>query len=138
LNPHSFLAKMKPEYRTLLAFLAASVVPATYMAIAFPLSGEREPGSILGTFIVVYYFSALATGLVGLPAFLLLSKFRLVTWWSSLSGGALAGAITLFAILGGVETTPALRFVALGSVSGLAFWFVWKSGQAWPTSRDVV
>ena len=129
---------MKAELRTMLGFLAASVVPAAYLAIAFPLSGERDPASVLGTFVVAYYFSALATGLVGLPAFLLLSRFRLVTWWSSIACGAMAGAISLFAVAGSVEKTSVLRYVAIGSVAGLAFWLVWNSGRARPVSDDVV
>ena len=130
---------MKAEIRTPLGFLAASVVPAAYLAIAFPLSGQHDPASVMGTFVVVYYFSALATGLLGLPAFLLLSRLKLVTWWSSIACGALAGGISLFVMVG--NTQPAVvpfRFVALGSVSGLLFWLVWNSGPARPASEDVV
>ena len=55
--------------RTALAFLTASVVPALGFAVLYPLSGELDWRSGLGTFVVTYYFSAVATGFLGLPAF---------------------------------------------------------------------
>ena len=70
---------MKQEYRTVLAFLTASIVPALYLAVMYPLSGVHDWRSVLGTFVVFYYFSAAATGLLGLPAFLVLLRFKLVT-----------------------------------------------------------
>jgi len=128
---------MKQQYKTLLAFLTASIVPAIYLAVVYPLSGLRDWRSVLGTFLVFYYFAAAATGLLGLPAFLVLRKFDLVTWWSSLAGGALVGAITQFAVTSGSldDITSLLRFAMLGAVAGLAFWLVWRSWS--PPDRGV-
>jgi hypothetical protein len=123
---------VKPQYRTVLAFLGASVFPAAYLAVVFPLSGERDLPSVLGTFLVAYWFSALAAGLVGLPAFLLLSKFNLVAWWSAVGCGALAGIAALVAVSDNTDGATALRFSALGAGAGLLFWLVLRSGPAWP------
>ena len=124
---------VKPEYRTVVAFLGASVVPAAYQAIAFPLSGERDTISFLGTFVVAYWFSTLATVIVGIPALLLLSKFGLVGWGSAVGSGALAGLVTYVALLAGhVEGPVALRFLILGAGAGLVFWLVFRSGPSWP------
>ncbi len=128
---------MKPEVRTALAFLAASIVPAAYLAVAFPLSGYHDAGSTFGTFVVVYYFSAVATGLLGFPAFLLLSKRNLVAWWSSIMCGALAGAASLVAVSSNIDNTTALRFLLLGAAAGLFFWLVWRSGPAWSFGGDL-
>ena len=127
---------MKPHYRTALAFLGASVLPAAYLAGVFPLSGERDPPSVLGSFFVAYWFSALATGLVGLPAFLLLSKFNLVAWWSAIGCGALAGLLALVAVSGNPDGASVLRFAVLGSSAGLLFWLVLRSGPAWPSQSN--
>lgn len=125
---------MKQEYKTLLAFLTASVVPAIYLAVVYPLSGIRDLRSVLATVFVVNYFTAAATGLLGLPAFLVLRKFGLVAWWSSLVGGALVGATAHFAVAPGVEDiTSLLRFATLGAFAGLAFWLVWRSWSTAPS-----
>jgi len=120
---------MKQEYKTVVAFLTASIVPAMYLAVMYPLSGVHDWRSVFGTFFVFYYFSAAATGLLGLPAFLVLLRFKLVTWWSSLCGGALVGAVTQVAVTSGRvdEIQSLLRFAMLGAVAGLAFWLVWRS-----------
>ena len=100
----------------MLAFLAASIVPATYLAVVYPLSGVHDWRSVLGTFLVAYYFAAAATGLLGLPAFVVLRKFELVTWWSSLVAGALVGVLALLAVTSGsTDDIPSLlRFALLG------------------------
>ena len=121
---------MKSETRTVLGFFAASVVPAAYLAVVFPLSGSRDPASILGSLVVTYYFSALTTGFIGLPTFLLLNKFDLVTWWSAVACGAIAGAIALSVVAGGFERTIALMYAAIGATAGLVFWLVWRRGRA--------
>jgi hypothetical protein len=128
---------MKSDLRTVLGFLAASVVPAAYLAIAFPLSGSRDPASVFGSFVVAYYFSALATGFLGLPSFLLLSKFDLVTWWSSVACGAAAGVVALAVVAGGLENAVALMYAAIGAGAGLVFWIVWRQGRTQPVSSNV-
>ena len=128
---------MKPELRTVLGFVTASAIPAACLAIAFPLFGSRDPASVFGSFVVFYYFSALATGFLGLPAFLLLSKFGLVTWWSSVACGAAAGIIALAAVSGGLENSIALTYAAIGAGAGLVFWLVWRQGPVQPASSNV-
>lgn len=128
---------MKSELRTVLGFVAASVVPAAYLAIAFPLSDSRDPASVFSSFVVAYYFSALATGLLGLPLFLLLSKFDLVTWWSSVACGAAAGVVVLAVVAGRLEDAVALMYAALGAGAGLVFWLVWRQGRTQPVGRNV-
>lgn len=121
---------MRQGFATVLAFVAASLVPAIYLAVLYPLSGERDWQSVLGTFVVVYAFAAAATALVGFPAFLVLSLFKFVTWWSALGGGALVGGTAYFAVTSGrlLDTQSSLRFTVMGAVSGLTFWLFWRTG----------
>jgi hypothetical protein len=128
---------MKSELRTVLGFVAASVVPAAYLAIAFPLSGSRDLASVVASFVVAYYFSALATGFLGLPLFLLLSKLDLVTWWSSVACGAAAGVVALAVVTGGLENAVSLMYAAIGAGAGLVFWLVWRQGRTQPVSSNV-
>jgi len=121
--------KQKPAIA--LGLLAASVLPAAYFAIVFPLSGDRDFQSIVGTFLVAYFFAAAATVILGAPMFLLLNKLKLVSWWSAASSGALVGVIALFTITSSVEIelVPALRFATLGGVAGFVFWLFWRVGR---------
>jgi hypothetical protein len=107
------------------------------LAVAFPLSGERDVPSVFGSFFVLYYFSAMATGLLGLPAFLSLSRFNLVTWWSAVGCGVVAGAVALLALSGNPDGATGLRFSVLGACAGLLFWLVFRSGPAWPLGNHV-
>jgi hypothetical protein len=77
------LSVMKQTTATLLGFLAASVLPATYLSVVFPLSGERDVQSVLLSAFVFYFFAAVATAIFGLPTYLVLKRFNLVTWWSA-------------------------------------------------------
>ena len=120
---------MKKTSATLLGFIAASVLPAAYLAVVFPLSGYRDPQSILGSFLVVYYFAAAATVILGVPAYLVLEKFNLVTWWSATGCGALAGLLTALAVTSNSDQATQSRFAVLGAVAGLLFWSIWKAGR---------
>ena len=131
---------MKQTYKTSLAFVAASVVPAIYLALVYPLSGERDVRSVVATFVIFYYFSAAATALLGLPVFLLLHKFKLIACWSSVCSGALVGVAAYFAVEssggGGGDIESFLSFVILGVIAGLAFWSIWHTWL--PMSRHKV
>jgi len=120
---------MKQATAALFGFLAASVLPAAYLAVAFPLSGERDVQSVLLSAFVFYFFAAVATAIFGLPTYLVLKRFNLVTWWSAVGCGALAGALTIAALTSNFDPTSRLRFTLLGAAAGLLFWSVWRVGR---------
>ncbi|WP_124457841.1 hypothetical protein [Variovorax sp. KBW07] len=122
--------EMSQKSATSLGLLAASVLPTAYLAIVFPLSGDRDLGSIAGTFLVAYFFAAAATAVLGIPMFFVLNKLKLVRWWSATVSGILVGAITLLAVRvgGSIDFSTLLRFALLGGGAGLLFWIVWRMG----------
>ena len=122
---------MKPKLAVVLGFLAASILPAAYLATAFPLSGERDAQSVLGSFFVIYFFAVAATVILGIPVFLVLNKIRLVRWWSALGAGALIGIIAVIAVTftGSVSLPTVVRYAVLGGAAGLTFWMFWRAGQ---------
>ena len=120
---------MKQTTATLLGFLAASVLPATYLSVVFPLSGERDVQSVLLSAFVFYFFAAVATAVFGLPTYLVLKRFNLVTWLSAVGCGALAGALTIAALTASSDPSAQLRFTILGAAAGLLFWSVWRVGR---------
>lgn len=122
---------MTRVYANVFGFLAASILPAAYMAVVYPLSGERDLHSVAGSLFVFYYFAAFITAILGIPAFLLLNKLRLVTWWSAIGSGALIGGIGLVGLtsVGSMDYAGLLRFAMLGGASGLIFWIIWRTGR---------
>jgi hypothetical protein len=111
-------------------FFVASAIPAALFSIFTPLAGKLGIGFLID-FIVYYPFSVAATVLFGLPAFLLLRRLRLVTWWTTLAGGYAVG--TLMAIILGLPNRPETRdfvmFGSVGLVSGFVFWMISRCGR---------
>jgi hypothetical protein len=123
--------EMTGVYATVLGFLAASILPAAYLAVVHPLSGERDLQSVAGSLLVFYYFAAAITAILGIPTFLLLNKLRLVTWWSAIGGGALIGGIgaVILTSVGSMDSASLLRLSMLGGASGFLFWIIWRTGH---------
>ena len=122
---------MNQNRATVLGFLAASIVPAAYPAIAFPLSGLQNFSSILGSFFIFYFFSCMAIGLLGVPMFFILNRYQLVKWWSATGIGLVAGALALIGItsIGSSNLEELLEFSVLGGIAGFAFWIFWRLGR---------
>jgi hypothetical protein len=119
-------------YLLIAGFVMASIFPAAYIAVAAPLSGERDMFSIIGSFIVFYFFSAVVTVIFGLPGFLILRKLQMITWWSTVCYGALVGCMIhiLVTYSVGIDLTLLLKYSAIGGVSGLIFWIFWHAASA--------
>jgi hypothetical protein len=119
---------MKKLAAKMIGLVSASIFPAAYLAIFYPLSGIRDASSIVGTFFIAYFFSALVALVVGLPALWALDRLRLVNLWSAMICGALTGitAITAIRYGGSLDSNTAWRFVILGAISGSLFWAVYR------------
>jgi hypothetical protein len=112
-------------------FLVAPLISALILSATTRLF---EPGDIagrVGMVPVFYYFSAIATVVLGLPAFFLFLHFRIVRWWSVLAGGMVIGAL-MGAIVGApnhAQLPDMLLMAAAGSVAALGFWVIWRQGR---------
>lgn len=118
-------------YLLVVGFVMASIFPAAYIAVVAPLSGERDLFSIVGSFIVFYFFSSIATLIFGLPGFLILHKLQIITWWSTLCYGALVGSIVHIIVTYsvGIDLTLLFKYAVIGGVSGFIFWIFWHSAS---------
>lgn len=123
---------VKRSHATGLGLVLAAVLPAAYLAIAFPLSGDRDLPSMVGSFLVAYFFAGAATALLGFPLFLVLDKLKLVKWWSSTGAGVVVAMIALLAVRfgGDIDQATLLRFSVLGGCAGFLFWIIWRTGRA--------
>jgi hypothetical protein len=117
-----------------LGFLAASAVPPALMAVASPLSGERDIVSVAGSFAVAYPFSAFFVVVLGLPAFLILQRFRPGRWWSVLIVGFLLGGPVAIAVRGHLYLPDLWIDGPLAAASALVFWLIWRRGLGGSTA----
>ncbi|MBC5765828.1 hypothetical protein [Ramlibacter albus] len=123
---------MQPARATCFAFVAASVLPALCVGIGDPLTGNRAADTMLVTFFIMYYFSAVATVLFGVPAYFAMRKFRAIRWWSATLVGIFAGVVMRrgVALPGGYASFEDLwNFGMLGAAAGFLFWAVWRLGH---------
>jgi hypothetical protein len=80
---------------------------------------------------VFLFFSAAAVTLLGVPAFLVLYRFGLVRWWSTVGTGLLIGALIGVAVrFPATQLQDLVVMSAMGALSALAFWLVWKPRHA--------
>jgi hypothetical protein len=104
------------------AFFIAPVLPSILLLLAGP---SIFPADWRGM-AVVYLFAIPLIFVLGLPLFLLFSRFRLFSWWGSILGGALGG-VAILTLLGGrhnLHGYALLLYGVVGAATGLAFWTV--------------
>jgi hypothetical protein len=123
---------MREAIFAVLGFATASIIPAAFLASIFPLSGNVDGLSIVGSFVVLYPYSLAAVVVLGVPAFALLRPYRPGNWWSVTAVGLALGL--LVALVLRLPAFPEFRDAAmmapLGAASALAFWLVWRQGTA--------
>lgn len=119
---------MKSALATVLGFLAAPLIPAGYFAIVYPLSGYQEASSIVGTFVIAYFFGVVFMFGLGVPILILLNKLKLVRWWSATGSGAFVGIVLLFVITSGngIDRNSLCVFSVLGGITGFVSWIFWR------------
>jgi hypothetical protein len=67
---------VKEVFAIVVGFIVASIVPVAGLSVVTLVEGDYSVGEIALWFLVLYPFSAAATVLPGLPAFLVLRPFR--------------------------------------------------------------
>ena len=118
---------MKPTYATVLGFALAPLVPAGVFSMTSP--GLTDGGWLTAIlFIPIFYtFTLFFTAVLGVPLYLCLRRWGLVTWWSALMGGAAVGSAVLMALQATAEA--AFFGAGVGATEALAFWTIWRLGR---------
>ena len=128
---------MREVFAIVVGFIVASIVPMAGLSVVTLVEGVYSVGEIAPWFLVLYPFSAAATVLLGLPAFLLLRPFRPGHWWSVSIAGLLLGI--LVAIILRLPHRPNPHdfplYGALGALATLAFWGIWRRAAPAPRTR---
>lgn len=124
---------MKEDLCTFIGFLVAAALPALMLG-ALTLATPNGPtlGMIIGLSPFILIFSALVTGTLGVPAFFLGKRMKLIRWWSaSISGFVIgAGASIILQWHSGVASATTTLYGTIGMISGFAFWLIWRLGQS--------
>jgi hypothetical protein len=121
---------MRSGIAAVIGFLSAPLVSAFVMTGYTLLADGRGLSGGLLLLPIYYYGSAVPTLLLGIPAFLVLSRFDAVRWWSALLVGVVIGMVA-GAVLGVRFIGPLglLVMACAGAVSALTFWLIWRCGK---------
>jgi hypothetical protein len=136
---------MRETTSAVIGFLVAPLIAGVMYAV-FSCAVDGLAAHDLGYFeamlLIGVMFSGLVTIALGVPAFLVLRRLKLVRWWSAVAGGFAIGAFIGVSLqwpnLGALPFNDwigwAVRnFLALGSIGALSafvFWLIWKRGLA--------
>jgi uncharacterized membrane protein YvlD (DUF360 family) len=122
---------MKQIYATTLGLINSATIAGALLAVLEPIGG-RSLSSYGFSFALFSFFTCVVAIVFGLPAFLVLNKFRWIRWWSATLSGALAGFISLLVFLSDkLENSKSiLALVTIGAVAGFTFWIFWRAGNA--------
>lgn len=98
------------------------------------------PGTLLGMGLIIYPFTVLLVGLIGLPVFLLARRYRLARWWTALAAGTIGGAAValLLALPGTPRPQHLLMFSMQGATSALLFFITWRVMHSRNMARSAI
>jgi hypothetical protein len=121
----------KARTRLLLGFALAPMIPAVVFAATSP---GLTDGRLLTSFALlpIFYLCALVfTCVLGIPAYLLMQRFALLTWWATLIAGAVLGGASMTMIQ--ATASVALFGAAIGASEALLIWITCRFSRS---SRD--
>jgi uncharacterized membrane protein YagU involved in acid resistance len=114
--------------RTVIGFLVAPAVVPLGLLLTEWLHSEPITysfGEVVFGFLIWYIYPLFFTLVFAVPLYLLLSRFNLVRWWTSLGAGLLIGAIGAMSINGQTQGFYT-RLALLSGIAGLIFFFIAK------------
>ena len=109
---------------TIIGLLAAAL--STSLVLALVAVGPFAEVPLLLMLLLFSY--ALAPALLFGVLFVVLRSFHAVRWWSAAVGGVAVGAL-LGTLLPGTNARILEVCVLAGTVTGLVFWAVWRTGM---------
>ena len=128
---------MKQHTAIILGFLIAPMVPVAGAAVLSPPSNAEDLYLLAVMSAIVYVYGLFLTGVLALPAYLILRRFNLVNFLTSVITGLLISLIFSIVIHIQNVTTFEDSFVksCSGACAGFVFWLFWRAGRN--ASRDL-
>jgi len=115
---------------TILAFLISPIIAAVILTGL--VGSSLGIKSSLGLFPTIYIFTFGVTLIVGLPVYLLVSRFYKFTWWTALLIGFLVGGVgsIIFVVPNEIRADDFFGTVPIGGLSAFVFWLIWRCGHS--------
>jgi len=111
--------------RTMVAFAIAPAVPVlVFWAFTSPFTAGGFTRLMLYGCTVSY----LAAGIIGVPAYFLITRWSRLRSWHVLWLSSLAGAVA-FTVLEKHLTSWAVIGALLGFLAGVTFWIIWRRNE---------
>lgn len=124
---------MKKSTAAITGFLVAPLISSLLAALLTRTtrSGIPDPIVVLGLIPILYSASICVVAVLGLPSFLILNRFRLVSLFSSLVTGLLIGVLVAMVVTlpNSVTFHDASVMGFVGALSAFSFWQIWKHGR---------
>jgi CDP-diglyceride synthetase len=113
-------------------FLVAPLVAAVILSATTRLFEPTDIIGRAGMLPVFYSFAVAPTLLLGLPAFLIFRRLRMLRWWSVMGTGMLIGALmgTIVGAQSHAQNFNMLLMGGIGAVAAGAFWLIWMSARS--------
>jgi hypothetical protein len=124
-------SQRRRAYFCVLGFLVAPLISAVIFSATSPILESLGLIARAGMVPVFYFYSLLPTIVLGVPAFVLLFKLRMIRWWTSIGVGLVIGGVMALLVEGSHRLrVPELVFMALTrAASTFAFWLIWLAGD---------
>lgn len=133
---------MPERWAAIIGFVVASAIPPLVLAA---LAVVSESGIGVGrltedllffsiSFLVFFPYSMIFTAALGVPSFLFLRRLGLVTWWTAVAVGVVAGIVVSATVRSGSQSyiEALTKFVLSATLAALAFWVIWKQLRQQP------
>ena len=114
---------MRKNFATILGFLITPLFAAIGLVVAGTAKNRSDllDMSALPWVAIYYWYTLGATLIFALPTYFILRRFNKITWWSAILVGMFIGAVMA------INFKPqSLLLVAIGGLSGLIFWLIWR------------
>ena len=116
---------MKKRVSATLGFLIAPLFAALALVIIETATKDStDLTGMLGWALIFYFYTLSVTLIIGLPVYFLLRRSTKITWWSTSLVGIFSGVAMAV-----VFKPLTLLVIAIGGLSGLVFWAIWRSGE---------
>ena len=122
---------MQRSHFSFAGFIAATVTAALILAVIGADSRGSWILSVICLLPLALGISFSVTLFLGLPFYLLLAILNIITWWTTITAGAIIGALAIAAIKlpNGVVFGDLAFAMPVGAISSLVFWLVWSRGR---------
>lgn len=123
--------KLSPPWLTIAAFAIAPLGAAAAMSTMTRVSGHLDLLAAMGLLPVFYVFAAAPTLLIGVPLYVILSRYERVNVVTTVIAGGVVGVVAacMLRCPAMPEAGDLRNCVGIGILSSLMFWAVWRCRQ---------